>query len=328
MYITIELLKRYEACNPEIKWFEKNFPNGATTDELIQNIQDKAIETPTGFIWWFYENIQQDKRLYQLCGIDASDGVNRSNGVNVSNGVNWSDGVNISNGVNESNVVSWSDGVNESNGVNWSNGVNESNGVSGSDGVNTSCGVNLSFGMNMSDGVNESNGVNWSNGVNRSDGVNGSNGVNESNGVNGSFGILNSNGVDNALFLSNKMKTYSIFGKDVTKDRFNEVFSILSAHLKGWQPIFFNIKSLYLKSGFDWKLTPISSAEEIQKEEAWRDMPQSAIDYISSIPEFDSNMFYEITGKQIKVKQKENGTNGKWHKWKMRLRIFRRNGMN
>ena len=32
------------------------------------------------------------------------------------------------------------------------------------------------------------------------------------------------------------------------------------------------------------------------KEEAWRDMPREAIEYIKSLPEFDGDMFYEITG--------------------------------
>ena len=145
------------------------------------------------------------------------------------------------------------------------------------------CGVNWSNGVNWSDGVNGSNGVNWSNGVNRS------------NGVNGSFGILNSYGVDCALFLANKKRVYLIFGKEVSEGRFLEVENNLYKKPGIWRPTFNNIKALYLKNGSDWKLTPIKDAEEIARQEAWRDMPREAVEYVASLPEFDADMFFEIT---------------------------------
>lgn len=126
-----------------------------------------------------------------------------------------------------------------------------------------------------------------------------SNGVNESNGVNWSFGILNSFGVDNALFLANKKRTYSIFGKKINKEKFKTICNEFFKKLNGWTPTFNNLKSLYLKYGSEWKLTPIHRAQEISKEEAWRDMPIEAIEYLKSLDEFDPDMFFEITG--IKV---------------------------
>jgi len=59
------------------------------------------------------------------------------------------------------------------------------------------------------------------------------------------------------------------------------------------------LKSLYLKHGEQWELTPIPQAQEISKIEAWKDMPKEAIEYISSLEEFDAEIFEEITG--IKV---------------------------
>lgn len=44
------------------------------------------------------------------------------------------------------------------------------------------------------------------------------------------------------------------------------------------------------------KNTPISQAKEIQKKEAWADMPQKAIDYLKSLPEFDPMVFESVTG--------------------------------
>ena len=204
-------------------------------------------------------------------------------------------GVNGSYGVNRSDGVNGSDGVNRSDGVNGSDGVNRSNGVNYSYGVNGSDGVNYSYGVNGSDGVNSSNGVNGS------DGVNYSYGVNRSNGVNDSYGVLNCFGVSHSLFITNKKPDYKIFNKKVSQEYFENAMDIFRSKLNGWNPTFNNLKSLYLKFGSEWKLTPIPLAEEISLEEAWKDMPVDAINYLKSLPEFNSKIFFEITG--IKVKK-------------------------
>lgn len=240
MYITYDLLKEHGACKDGLKWFKDNYPNGCELSE----VQD----APSEFVWWFYDNVQQDEQLYRLCGVNCSNGVDCSNGVNRSFGVDCSDGVDCSNGVNGSNGVNYSDGVN------------------GSDGVNYSNGVNYSYGVNCSDGVNCS------------------------------FGISNSFGVNNALFMANKPRIYSIFGHEVSEERFRDVKEILYDKLNGWRPTFNNIKAIYLANGSDWKLTPIKDAEEISKKEAWASMPKEAVEYVKSLPEYDAQMFKEITG--------------------------------
>ena len=97
------------------------------------------------------------------------------------------------------------------------------------------------------------------------------------------------------MFLTDKKETYSIFGTEVSKIRYKEVKTEFYNLLKGWRPTFNNLKSLYLKFGSEWKLTPIQNAEEIQKEEAWKDMPIAAIKYVMSLEEFDKDMFFKIT---------------------------------
>ena len=233
MKITYEMLVEKDACEEVLEWFKTTFPDGCElNDETINNLCSN--EYKSGYIWWFYNNVQQDARLYRLCG------------------------------------VNWSSGVNRSYGVNWSDGVNES------------------------DGVNRSDGVNGSNGVNRSDGVDWSAGINES------FGVINSYGVDHALFLADKPREYTIFGSKVSKGRFSAVQNTLLEKLNGWRPVFNNIKALWLANGSDWQLTPIQNAEELSKQEAWSGMPKEAIDYVASLPEFDADMFFKITGITIK----------------------------
>lgn len=248
MKITYEMLVEKDACEEVLEWFKTTFPDGCElNDETINNLCSN--EYKSGYIWWFYNNVQQDARLYRLCG------------VNWSSGVNWSDGVNRSDGVNESFRVNRSAGVNWSDRVNWSNGVNESAGV------------------------------NWSNGVNRSVGVN------ESAGINGSFGVINSYGVDHALFLADKPREYTIFGSKVSKDRFSAVHYTLISKLNGWRPVFNNIEARRLgNSSSCGTLTPTQKAENLSKQEAWAGMPKEAIDYVASLPEFDADMFFKITG--------------------------------
>lgn len=96
MYITYELLKEKGACSDGLNWFKQNFPEGC---ELNEETIARVKKCDTGFVWWFYNNIQQDKRLYNLCGVNRSDGVNGSFGVNRSNGVNGSFGILNSYGV-------------------------------------------------------------------------------------------------------------------------------------------------------------------------------------------------------------------------------------
>lgn len=220
--------------------------------------------------------------------------VNCSEGVNESNGVHESSGVNESNGVNSSLGVHYSNGVNSSFGVSSSSGAHYSNGVNNSEGVKNSDGVNNSYGVEYSCGVNRSYGVNTSYGVDRSEGVNGSNGVANS------FGVHCSYGVNNGLFVANKPKTYILFNKQVTEKRYKEVKRELLEVLNGWSPTFNNLQNLYLKYGGGWRFTPISRAQGVSKEEAWADMPKEAIEYLKSLPEFDAEIFKEITGIEVK----------------------------
>ena len=152
-----------------------------------------------------------------------------------------------------------------------------------------------------SDSLNGSYGVNTSSGVNWSSGVNGSYSVNGSNGVNWSYGIFNSYGVDNAIFLADKLQTYSIFGVNVSKDRFDEVWTVLFDKLNGWYPKFNNAFDLYMKNGNSWSKIDASEITSTLKKwnepfEAWKDMPKEAIEYVKSLPEFNPEMFKRITG--------------------------------
>jgi hypothetical protein len=172
-----------------------------------------------------------------------------------------------------------------------SNGIYESYGVNGSNDVSWSCGVN------GSNDVSWSCGVNWSNGVNESKGVNGSNGVSWSCGVNWSNGVNGSNGVCNCLFITNQRGVADmIFNKQTTKARAENIIMKYREKLNNWKPKYNNAFKLYDAHGKDWKNVDASQIKEVDNKTAWEGMPRDAIDYLKSLPEWDANIFKDITG--------------------------------
>ncbi len=283
---------KYYQCVPWNKIVEVEILGeweGDINDKIVTNKIKIVKEIP-------FEEIGGIIKNSWMNGVEWSKGVNASCGVNRSDGVNESDGVNWSCGVNGSHGVDTSDGVNASKGINKSEGVDRSYGVNISEGVNRSYGINESDGVDRSYGINRSNGVNWSYGVNESHGVNESDGVNISEGVNKSFGIQNCHGISHAIFMKDKQINYTIFGKPVSQNRFEEVWRKIHSKIGNWCPTFNNLPYLYIKNGSKWEKTPIPKAKELTKKEAWKDMPKEAIEYIKSLPEFDAEIFKEITG--------------------------------
>ena len=171
--------------------------------------------------------------------------------------------------------------------------------------VKNSKGVNWSNGVNCSKGVNESDGVNWSDGVNRS------NGVDESNGVSWSYGVKDCYGVSKAIFLTNKPQQATVFGKDVSDERFEKVWEGLNSRLDGWFPKFNNAFELYLQNGNYWAKVDASQIKSTTNKnkpyEAWKTMPKEAIEYLKNLPEFNADIFKEVTGIDVKPKEVTKG---------------------
>lgn len=177
--------------------------------------------------------------------------------------------------------------------------IKEQRNTNHSEAVSESKAVNGSSAVNWSSAVSWSEAVNWSKAVNKSDAVNKSYAVNKSDAVNESFGVFNSKAINGSLFVASYEPQSLLFNRPVAKTRINEVHDELTKHLDGWLPQFNNLKQLYLANGSDWSATPIPNAKALQKEEAWADMPQAAIEYLRSLPEFDAGVFFEVTGIRV-----------------------------
>ena len=133
----------------------------------------------------------------------------------------------------------------------------------------------------------------------KSEGINRSNGINKSDGINESFGINDSNSINGSLFVSKINPKSLFFNVEISDERMNTIKNKLTELLGSWTPTYNNLTSLYLKSGNDWKSTPIKNAKELQKKEAWIGMPENAIDFLKSQPEWDAQIFFEVTGMKI-----------------------------
>jgi hypothetical protein len=50
-------------------------------------------------------------------------------------------------------------------------------------------------------------------------------------------------------------------------------------------------------------LVPMDQTKELSKDEAWYGMPKELLEYIKSLPEFDAEIFFEITGIRVNKKK-------------------------
>jgi hypothetical protein len=204
--------------------------------------------------------------------------------------VNCRQGANYSRGINDSYGVNEGCGVNGSKGINGGYGINRGYGINCSQEVNDSRGVNRGYGINGSQGVSNGYGINGSQGVSNSYGINGG------CGVNGSYGVFCCSGISNRFFAANIPQKFFLFDREISKERYNDVFIKFRQLSNNFIPQFNNLRGLYLKNGSKWEFTPVQAARSIQKEEAWKDLPVEAIEYLQSLPEFNADIFFEVTG--------------------------------
>lgn len=120
--------------------------------------------------------------------------------------------------------------------------------------------------------------------------------VEKSNGLFNCMGIYNCNGISNELFNANVKPTFKIFGKKVSKKRFEKVRFDLIVLLTDFMPITLANDMLLLKQP-DTGLNYSSNAEEHR---LLKNMPEKAIEYIKSLPEFDQKIFSALTNNQRK----------------------------
>ena len=90
-----------------------------------------------------------------------------------------------------------------------------------------------------------------------------------------------------------------LFNKKIDEERINEVMSNIRSLSDGWYPKFTNAFELYEENGEKLEYVPAPKIVEVDNKTAYKDMPKELIDYFKKLPEFDAEIFKEITGLEI-----------------------------
>lgn len=85
-----------------------------------------------------------------------------------------------------------------------------------------------------------------------------------------------------------------LFNKQVTEERISEVSSKYNELVGDWMPAQTNGFELKKEVG-SWEKVDISEFKTYTWEESWGNMPEKAIEYLQSLPEWDAELFKKIT---------------------------------
>ena len=159
MRITVDLLKRYNACKQSIDFMQANYPNGA---EAIEIMQRKDI--PLHFLHFgrqYLDVNDKEIQLYkQICRID-----DKSRYIWYSNDVSNSTGLMNAHHVNNSSFVRDSFQINNSNHIYNSNNISNCDDIAHSTNVKDSNKILESHDIAESNDVARSNFISWSSAI-------------------------------------------------------------------------------------------------------------------------------------------------------------------
>ena len=281
MFITIELLKRLDACEQGLRYFERFYPNGA---EMIDVIRDRHINKE--FLHWgreYLTNNEQEQKAYaEVCGIENSEGYWYSVNVKNSKYVVKSKEVTDSISVFESTeVVSCSDVVNSDSATNskqifYSSMIDDCQKVFR--GTNIVESINV---CNSTMVVRSKNVIDSSN-------IFGSSEIVKCNTVTDSHFCQNCINIENCLFCEGlENAQYYIFNKPVDESRYKMIekqylkyFTELLGFIREWPENLIVGTFVAPTRKFDDWYSPIS-------EKFWK--------WVRTLPNFDSMLIYNIT---------------------------------
>ena len=172
-------------------------------------------------------------------------------------------------------------------------------------GYNISGGYNIYGGRNIFGGYDINGGYGISGGYDIYGGYNINGGCDIYGGENcmGSYDIMfcrNCQGCKSCICCLDYTGKNAVFNQQVSEQRVNEIKNNIRQLAGDWFPKFTNAYELYNANGQDWPSTPAPKIAAKDRTYAYADMPQELVDYIKSLPEFDANIWYEITGRNDK----------------------------
>ena len=194
-----------------------------------------------------------------------------------------------------------SSGISDSHGISNGDGIRDSHGISYGDGIRDGHGISEGYGIRDGDGISNGYGIRYGYGISYGSGIRDGSGISDGYGISNGYGIRYAKfcnavrGVCDCILCSELRGGYMmIFNKPVSESRFNDVWAKLSS----WNPDFTNASELKEKYGRgEWAATPAPLIDGRNVYEVYKEMPDEMVAYIKAMPEFDAEIFKEITGR-------------------------------
>ena len=147
-------------------------------------------------------------------------------------------------------------------------------------------------------GISNGSGISDGSGIRNGSGISNGYGISHGYGISDGYGLKNCKGVYNSAFCVGKNGISNcLFNKQSDEKRCDEVIGKLRGF--NWCPEFMNWSEV--KGNKEWWAFCFPKLKEVEEKEAWAKMPQKMKDYIKSLPEFDAEVWAEITGENGKA---------------------------
>ena len=281
MFLTVDVLRQYQAYDDGVKYIEEFYPNGA---ELIDIIRDS--HTSKDFLHWSRRFLtMNDEELVaycEACGIVNSDGFWNSQDVVDSRNIINSKVVQLSQNVFNSEEVSDSIDIVGSKIVSNSKQVFASSFVDNCKRIHSGENINGSTNICKSQMVSNSHDIISSTNI-----FNSSKLVECENATNAHF-CRSCIGITNSLFCVDiKDAEYHIFNKPVDKNRYEMILSQYNRFIQ---------EGLNLVEEWPEGILVSTSPKVITRfDKNFETLTQKSIDWIKTLPGYDATFFYKLT---------------------------------
>lgn len=290
MFLSSELLEKYNACKSGLKWFEKTYPNGV---ELMKFLEDSSSliysnDAILEALYWGYRILPYDERekekYREVLDIDTSEQVFESLCVMNSEKVIRSRKIFNSKNIDGGVSVSKSIGVRQSRDIRDSLCILNSFDVWDSRWISTSSEVRISHDIQDSTNVLFSGNSAWCNNIS------GCNGLFHSSDCQEVYYSTNMNNCHHCLFCKDLTDaSFRIFNCPVTEKDF---FVILELVQKPFIIHTIPIASWHKKEntyfGYTWKGL-------IDSSQIYTGVPQSGFDFLYTLPNYNAWLMYQLT---------------------------------
>lgn len=290
MFLSNEILKKYNACELGLKWFDRHYPDGVELMDFLDNARvfvgpdSKILE----LLYWGYRILPYDERekekYREILDIDTSEQVFESFNVINSEKVIRSHDIYNSKHIEDSTRITKSFGVHRSHDIQDSMGILNSYSIWNSNWVSMSSNVKNSYDIQACSNIVLSGNSAWSDNITRCRGLFYSNDCQEvyySQNMNNCHHCLFCKDLENASFM--------IFNNPVTEKDFFVIFELVqkpfiihTIPIANWH------KKEDTYFGYTWK--GLVSPSKIYSE-----VPQSGFDFLSTLPNYNSWMMYQLT---------------------------------